>query len=92
MAKRQGARQGVGPVGPPLSLGLSRSVQGNPVVAENLRALPPAPVPPFTAALGHPVIWPLSDNASVVRSVITTTQRCTGAGPRRLRACHVVGM
>ena len=45
-------------VGPPLSLGLSRAVQGKPVVAENLRALPPAPVPPFTAALGHPVIWP----------------------------------
>ena len=45
-------------MGPPLSLGLSRAVQGKPVVADNLRALPPAPVPPFTAALGHPVIWP----------------------------------
>jgi hypothetical protein len=45
-------------VGPLLFLDLSRAVPGNPVVADNLRALPPAPVPPFTAALGHPVIWP----------------------------------
>ena len=56
--KRQGARQGCWAVGPPLSLDLSRAVPGNPVVADNLRALPPAPLPPFTAALGHPVIWP----------------------------------
>ena len=56
-AKRHG-KAGCWAVGPPLSLGLSRAVQGKPVVADNLRALPPAPVPPFTAALGHPVIWP----------------------------------